>query len=90
MNMDAKLLQLSDLLYTIQDMQEKLNLQILDLKQGYFCYEDVHQEFYSRAKLNCGIAEDYNNNIFYKIEEAREVVEELIKERAREARGEAC
>lgn len=88
--MDAKLLQLSDLLYTIQDMQEKLNLQILDLKQGYFCYEDVYQEFYSRAKLNCGIAEDYNNNIFYKIEEAREVVEELIKERVREARGEAC
>lgn len=81
--MDAKLLQLSDLLYTIQDMQEKLNLQILDLKQGYFSYEDVHQEFYSRAKLNCDIAEDYNNNIFYKIEE-------LIKERAREARGEAC
>ena len=90
MNMDAKLLQLSDLLYTIQDMQEKLHLQILELKQGYFCYEDVHQELYNRARLHCGIAEDYSNNIFYVIEEAGEVVEELIEESAREARGEAC
>ena len=50
--MEAKLLQLSDLLYQIQDMQAKIQLQITDLKQGYFLYEDAHQELYSKAKLN--------------------------------------
>ena len=80
--MDAKLLNLSELLYTIQDMQAKIQLQITDLKQDYFLYEDAHQELYSRAKLNCSIAEDYNNNIAYAIEEVREEIEGLIRESA--------
>ncbi len=80
--MDAQLLQLSELLYQIQDMQEKINLQITDLKQDYFCYTEANKELYSRAKLNCSIAEDYSNNIAYAIDEAREAIEELIKESA--------
>ena len=78
--MEAKLLQLSDLLYQIQDMQAKIQLQITDLKQGYFLCEDAHQELYSKAKLNCSIAEDYSNNISYAIEEARKEIEDLIRE----------
>ena len=78
--MEAKLLQLSDLLYQIQDMQAKIQLQITDLKQGYFLYEDAHQELYSKAKLNYSIAEDYSNNISYAIEEARKEIEDLIRE----------
>lgn len=80
--MDAKLLNLSELLYTIQDMQAKINLQITDLKQDYFCYTEANKELYDRAKLNCSIAEDYSNNIAYAIEEAREAIEDLIGESA--------
>lgn len=80
--MDAKLLDLSELLYTIKDMQEKINLQITDLKQDYFCYTEANVGLYERAKLNCSIAEDYSNNISYAIEEASEVIEELIRESA--------
>lgn len=80
--MDAKLLDLSELLYTIKDMQEKINLQITDLKQGYFCYTETNVGLYERAKLNCSIAEDYSNHIAYAIDEAREAVEELIQESA--------
>lgn len=80
--MDAQLLQLSELLYQIQDMQEKINLQITDLKQDYFCYTEANMELYSRAKLNCSIAEDYSNNIAYAIDEAIEAIEELIQENA--------
>ena len=80
--MDAKLLNLSELLYQIQDMQEKINLQITDLKQDYFCYTEPNVGLYERAKLNCSIAEDYSNNIAYAIDEAREAIEELIGESA--------
>lgn len=80
--MDAKLLDLSELLYTIKDMQEKINLQITDLKQDYFCYTEANMGLYERAKLNCSIAEDYSNNISYAIDEAREAIEELIRESA--------
>ena len=80
--MDAKLLDLSELLYQIQDMQAKINLQITDLKQDYFCYTEANVGLYERAKLNCSIAEDYSNNISYAIDEAREAVEELIRENA--------
>ena len=80
--MDAKLSNLSELLYQIQDMQAKINLQITELKQGYFCYTEANVGLYERAKLNCSIAEDYSNNISYAIDEAREAVEELIQENA--------
>lgn len=80
--MDAQLLQLSELLYQIQDMQAKINLQITDLKQDYFCYTEANVGLYERAKLNCSIAEDYSNNIAYAIDEAREAIEELIQENA--------
>ena len=80
--MDAKLLDLSELLYQIQDMQAKINLQITDLKQGYFCYTEANVGLYERAKLNCSIAEDYSNNISYAIDEAKETIEELIQENA--------
>ena len=80
--MDAKLLNLSELLYTIQDMQAKINLQITDLKQDYFCYTEANVGLYERAKLNCSIAEDYSNNIAYAIDEAIEAIEELIQENA--------
>ena len=79
--MDAKLLDLSELLYTIKDIQEKINLQITDLKQDYFCYTEPNVGLYERAKLNCSIAEDYSN-ISYAIDEAREAIEELIQENA--------
>ena len=87
--MDAQLLQLSELLYQIQDMQAKINLQITDLKQDYFCYTEPSVELYERAKLNCSIAEDYNNNIAYAIDEAREAIEKLIEENAKQEKREA-
>ena len=71
--MDAQLLQLSELLYQIQDMQAKINLQITDLKQDYFCYTEPSVELYDRAKLNCSIAEDYK------------LIEENAKQEKREA-----
>ena len=82
--MDAQLLQLSELLYQIQDMQAKINLQITDLKQDYFCYTEANVGLYERAKLNCSIAEDYSNNITYAINEAREAIEKLIEENAKQ------
>lgn len=87
--MDAQLLQLSELLYQIQDMQAKINLQITDLKQDYFCYTEPNKELYSRANLNCSIAEDYSNNIAYAIDEAREAIEKLIEENAKQEKREA-
>lgn len=87
--MDAQLLQLSELLYQIQDMQAKINLQITDLKQDYFCYTEANVGLYERAKLNCSIAEDYSNNITYAINEAREAIEKLIEENAKQEKREA-
>lgn len=87
--MDAQLLQLSELLYQIQDMQAKINLQITDLKQDYFCYTEANVGLYERAKLNCSIAEDYSNNIAYAINEAREAIEKLIEENAKQEKREA-
>ena len=80
--MDAKLLNLSELLYQIQDMQAKINLQIIDLSQNYFCYTGAREELYSRAKINCSIAEDYSNNIADVIEAAKEEIERIIEESA--------
>lgn len=87
--MHAQLLQLSELLYQIQDMQAKINLQITDLKQDYFCYTEANVGLYERAKLNCSIAEDYSNNITYAINEAREAIEKLIEENAKQEKREA-
>ncbi len=84
--MDAKLSSLSELLYNIQHTQEKMQLQITELLQEYFCYLDPEEGHlcggYKKAMLNCNIAEDYSNNIAYAIEEAREAIEELIQENA--------
>ena len=70
-------------------MQAKINLQITDLKQDYFCYTEANVGLYERAKLNCSIAEDYSNNITYAINEAREAIEKLIEENAKQEKREA-
>lgn len=88
--MDAKLLELSDLLQIIQDIQAKIQLQITDLKEDYFCFTEANENFYSRAKLNCSIANDYSSNISCAIEEARTTVEDLIAESAEKQKGGAA
>ena len=81
--MDAKLSNLSELLYNIQHTQEKMQLQITELLQEYFCYLDPEEGRlcggYKKAMLNCNIAEDYSNYIADTLEEASEVIEELIR-----------
>lgn len=41
--MDTKLIELSNLLYTIQNMQQKTEQQLDDMKQEYFCYEELKE-----------------------------------------------
>lgn len=87
--MDSKLIELSNLLYTIQDMQEKTEQQLDDMKQDYFCYEELKEQLhlYRRAKINCGIAFDYISNINYAIEQAHEILDTLLDECAESQKG---
>lgn len=87
--MDSKLIELSDLLYSIQDMQEKTEQQLDDMKQDYFAYPDLkdHAYMFNRAKINCGIAYDYMYNINEAIEDAQSILESLINESAQSQRG---
>lgn len=87
--MDSKLIELSNLLCTIQDMQEKTEQQLDDMKQDYFAYPDLKEQahLYNRAKINCGIAYDYMYNINEAIEEAQNILESLIDESAQSQKG---
>lgn len=87
--MDSKLIELSNLLYTIQDMQEKTEQQLDDMKQDYFCYEELKEQLhlYNRAKINCSIAFDYISNINYAIEQAHEILDTLLDECAESQKG---
>lgn len=90
--MDAKLIELSNLLYSIQDMQQKTEQQLDDMKQDYFCYEELKEQLhlYNRAKINCSIAFDYIVNIDYAIEEAQKLVENIIDECVQSQKGGAA
>lgn len=52
--MDSKLIELSN------EMQEKTEQQLDDMKQDYFAYAELKDQVssYRRAKINCGIAYD--------------------------------
>lgn len=80
--MDAKLIELSNLLYAIQDMQQKTEQQLDDMKQDYFGYEELNEQLhlYKRAKINCSIAFDYISNINYTIEQAQKILDALLDE----------
>lgn len=90
--MDSKLIELSNLLCTIQDMQEKTEQQLDDMKQDYFAYPDLKDQAYmfNHAKINCGIAYDYMYNINEAIEEAQNILESLIDESAQGQKGGAA
>ena len=51
--MDAKLSSLSELLYNIQHTQEKMQLQITELLQEYFCYLDPEEGHAADIRRQC-------------------------------------
>lgn len=90
--MDAKLLELSNLLSEIEIAKEKSHLQVYDLAQDHFTFDQEASIIcsYPMAKIHCDIANDYLEKLGELLEEARTTVEELIAESAEKQKGGAA
>lgn len=87
--MDAKLLELSNLLSEIEIAKEKSHLQVYDLSQDHFTFDQEASIIcsYPMAKIHCDIANDYLEKLGELLEEARTTIESLIEESANAQKG---
>lgn len=87
--MDAKLIELSNLLAEIKITKEKSQLQVHDISQSHFAFDQDTSILCTNhaARIHCDIANDYLDKLGELLEEAQTAVESLIEESANAQKG---